>query len=646
MPPPASEAAPPAEPSGNGVVRVSDVVYQACLCHALTTEREEVMGLLLGSTTDQDVDIVASLTLARNDKRPDRCEISPEQLVKASQTAEELTEQLQRNVRVVGWYHSHPHITSLPSHVDLRTQMNYQVLDSTFVGLIFAVFNADPQAGALSHDLLAFRAKGSSGQERVELQVEVVLPCELLNETEEASLAAFGGILGQRAVIAAPKELMAEFQERREQDLELAPEAHQEALEVQQAVESRHLAQLREVYHAEVKPLLQFYEDLKHNARVLGRLQQERLSISKRMLDDQLLEATSVVEESQLTEIEEELPPLGEEPPREKAVRSPFFERSLAHDAGVRADQSAGTTVESQDDLPQHLGSVSAIPAAANVPLAVTQRAAGQMSERIDPERTDQERRKAQCEADEEMARRLQQEIDDEEAAAEAERRRVEVQQQKQEQQQALRREHDTSQTAGPQQEVPPVQVRGNAVDTPCFDERTEPIEDEETQLYDSSDQAAFQRPLGGSGDSVVAQETVVGTVGTHVSAAAAQATSSRTTAACLVDLLPPLRTGPRPSEVEADCSVVGASDTVRAERSTAAASVVEPREHKAQAVLQFPKRPRDPAEAPAPVPAPPKAAGKRANKKQQGGAADGIDAPAVADRATAKKRLRPCKDL
>ncbi|XP_024543359.1 lys-63-specific deubiquitinase BRCC36-like [Selaginella moellendorffii] len=31
--------------------------------------------------------------------------------------------------RVIGWYHSHPHITVLPSHVDLRTQQSFQMLD-------------------------------------------------------------------------------------------------------------------------------------------------------------------------------------------------------------------------------------------------------------------------------------------------------------------------------------------------------------------------------------------------------------------------------------------------------------------------------------------------------------------------------------
>ena len=38
-------------------------------------------------------------------------------------------------------YHSHPHITVLPSHVDVRTQAMYQKLDEGFVGIIISAFN-------------------------------------------------------------------------------------------------------------------------------------------------------------------------------------------------------------------------------------------------------------------------------------------------------------------------------------------------------------------------------------------------------------------------------------------------------------------------------------------------------------------------
>ena len=51
-----------------------------------------------------------------------------------------------RPLRVVGWYHSHPHITVWPSHVDLQTQAQYQTMERTFVGLIFSCFSLVSEA--------------------------------------------------------------------------------------------------------------------------------------------------------------------------------------------------------------------------------------------------------------------------------------------------------------------------------------------------------------------------------------------------------------------------------------------------------------------------------------------------------------------
>ena len=61
--------------------------------------------------------ISALINLRRLDKKKDRVEISPEQLLNATVEAERLTMELKRPMRVLGWYHSHPHITVCPSHV-------------------------------------------------------------------------------------------------------------------------------------------------------------------------------------------------------------------------------------------------------------------------------------------------------------------------------------------------------------------------------------------------------------------------------------------------------------------------------------------------------------------------------------------------
>lgn len=63
--------------------------------------------------------ISACVILHRSDKQPDRVEISPEQLCTASTIADQLEKKLNRPMRVLGWYHSHPHITVWPSHVGM-----------------------------------------------------------------------------------------------------------------------------------------------------------------------------------------------------------------------------------------------------------------------------------------------------------------------------------------------------------------------------------------------------------------------------------------------------------------------------------------------------------------------------------------------
>ncbi|NXI54716.1 BRCC3 deubiquitinase, partial [Chloroceryle aenea] len=160
---------------GGGKMAVQAVYLEAdaflvCLNHALSTEKEEVMGLCIGEVltpggkcgiqreevlprldswsapvvdTSRIVHIHSVIILRRSDKRKDRVEISPEQLSAASTEAEMLAEMTGRPMRVVGWYHSHPHITVWPSHVDVRTQAMYQMMDQGFVGLIFSCFIED-----------------------------------------------------------------------------------------------------------------------------------------------------------------------------------------------------------------------------------------------------------------------------------------------------------------------------------------------------------------------------------------------------------------------------------------------------------------------------------------------------------------------
>ncbi len=82
-------------------------------------------------------------------------------------------------LQVIGWYHSHPKITVWPSHVDLRTQENYQALDSCFVGLIFSVFVSESS----EFKMVAFQAT----QDRNGLAKEIRVPIEIQQQKKPSS---------------------------------------------------------------------------------------------------------------------------------------------------------------------------------------------------------------------------------------------------------------------------------------------------------------------------------------------------------------------------------------------------------------------------------------------------------------------------
>jgi len=152
-------------------VEIGSDAYASCFCHALSTEHEEIMGLLIGTYSRPSIDEVVcqvflSMVLIRSDKRKDRVEIPVETMAGVTSKVEEIAKDVGiDDLRVVGWYHSHPHITPLPSHVDLRTQSNYQLLDKNFIGLIFSVFDRDAKTLSSSEQLCCFQSV--DGQQRL-----------------------------------------------------------------------------------------------------------------------------------------------------------------------------------------------------------------------------------------------------------------------------------------------------------------------------------------------------------------------------------------------------------------------------------------------------------------------------------------------
>lgn len=159
--------------------KIESDAFLVCMTHALSTEQEEVMGLLIGEITDDGVSHAHTvIMLRRSDKRKDRVEISPEQLSNASNQAEVLgkSTRAKKPLRIIGWYHSHPHITVWPSHVDVRTQLMYQLMDQDFVGVIISCFNDDPSTSIGNVQITCFQAVELpySQIERLEIELEIV----------------------------------------------------------------------------------------------------------------------------------------------------------------------------------------------------------------------------------------------------------------------------------------------------------------------------------------------------------------------------------------------------------------------------------------------------------------------------------------
>jgi proteasome lid subunit RPN8/RPN11 len=167
-------------------VQLSRDVLWGCSHHALSTEHEEIMGLLLGAVstdgqthtethTETQAQGVAYVTrwapLARKVRMRDRVEVGCEDLAAAGEAAEQFSAADGSPCRVLGWYHSHPHITVFPSHVDVRTQGQYQQLDGHFLGLIFSVFDRSVNSVCAFQSVLH-----AEGWRRVDIPVWVLGP--------------------------------------------------------------------------------------------------------------------------------------------------------------------------------------------------------------------------------------------------------------------------------------------------------------------------------------------------------------------------------------------------------------------------------------------------------------------------------------
>uniref|UniRef100_A0A804Q4G6 MPN domain-containing protein n=2 Tax=Zea mays TaxID=4577 RepID=A0A804Q4G6_MAIZE len=178
-------------------VKIGEEVWLTCLSHALTTETEEVMGLLLGdielSSKGATALIWGASPQMRCERKKDRVEVNPELLAAASAQAEKMTATIKKTTRVIGWYHSHPHITVLPSHVDVRTQAMFQLLDTGFVGLIFSCFSEDAQkVGKIQ--VTAFQSEGGQ-QHALPLAIAPVIDLDSSLSSSDNALTSHSALV-------------------------------------------------------------------------------------------------------------------------------------------------------------------------------------------------------------------------------------------------------------------------------------------------------------------------------------------------------------------------------------------------------------------------------------------------------------------
>ncbi|KAL6851688.1 hypothetical protein ACP4OV_020252 [Aristida adscensionis] len=153
-------------------VKIGEEVWLTCLSHALTTETEEVMGLLLGDVVHSSrggatAVIWGASPQMRCERKKDRVEVNPELLAAASAQAE-----------------------------DVRTQAMFQLLDPGFVGLIFSCFSEDAQkVGKIQ--VMAFQSRGGQERSIAPLAIAPVIDLESSLSSSDNALASQSELMEQ-----------------------------------------------------------------------------------------------------------------------------------------------------------------------------------------------------------------------------------------------------------------------------------------------------------------------------------------------------------------------------------------------------------------------------------------------------------------
>uniref|UniRef100_A0A286Y5K5 MPN domain-containing protein n=1 Tax=Cavia porcellus TaxID=10141 RepID=A0A286Y5K5_CAVPO len=234
-------------------VHLESDAFLVCVNHALSTEKEEAVGLCTEELNDdtrsdsklactgnemctvgEKVDTVrivyihSVIILRCSDKRKDQVEISPEQLSAASTETESCP------MRAAGWYHSYLYITVWPSHVDVHTQAMYQMMDQGFVGLIFSSFIEDKNTKTGQVLYTCFQSKQAQKKKKKETPIHVV-PHVTIGKVCLESVGASQDPV-QMSAVSGP--LLQWLEDRLEQNQQHLQELQQEKKELLQELSS------------------------------------------------------------------------------------------------------------------------------------------------------------------------------------------------------------------------------------------------------------------------------------------------------------------------------------------------------------------------------------------------------------------------
>lgn len=262
-------------------VFISDEVLMMCHNLALLTEKEEVAALLIGQKIIHEHGTTVSVTALsippRGEIKKDRVEIMSEDLVNAMEDAKHFSCIKGANLNVIGWYHSHPHITVWPSNVDLQTQLNLQNMDSCFIGIICSSYNTDTTTMMREMKTVCFQAKQMNGTvQRIDVKFQVA-------PTTCTSQLSFGVIV--KHIETLYDELIKNYNEANEGDISPMAQLHNDSVYTLSGIH---------MLETVAKPMLQMLETQRESStKRIQSLQTKLEQLSLGINDEQYCDGTN-----------------------------------------------------------------------------------------------------------------------------------------------------------------------------------------------------------------------------------------------------------------------------------------------------------------------------------------------------------------